>query len=599
MRLLRKRSRPISTDATHEFRVLVISADIGEGHLSAARALSERLRELDDVKVIERDGLVAFGRLLRHLMRDGYRWQLRWAPWSYTALYVLMTRSAVARRVGGRVLALAGQRALLRMVLADRPDVVVTTHPAVTSVLGRLRLRRRLAVPVCATITDLADYAFWSHKGADLHLVMHEQSIAPVEKAAGVGSARLVGPLVAKGFLAPRDPREARAALGLPCEGRIVVISGGGWGVGDLEGAARCALRRDDTFVVVLSGRNEQAREHLDAAFVGESRVRVTGFTDRMNDLLHAADVLVHSTGGVTSLEALSCGCPLIAYGITAGHIRAHNRTLVALGFIEIADSPAELSDALQDVLDRDRSAASRLIHGVCPAETVLGVSQRVKPLARWRLLLEPSVGALAALLLLVGGVATDDAYSVVSRLSEARPVTHFNTADDRVGLVIRAPDKLAVGLSREVRLRGVSASFAEVGQPSASSRTTTERLRSQMLPELAPGGRLRWLHTAEALEGAHRVGRDRLYLVPRTGLTLAQYLLGRMVDASPITGKVWLDASHPVPGPEVRLGDVVVTTVTSSSPAARLQIRQLIDELSSRGLRASSLPALMLRAPA
>ena len=77
----------------HDARVLVLSADVGEGHVAAARALSEGLRALGRVDVVERDGLSAFGAVTRHLIRDGYRWQLRWAPWTYATGYWLSPAS--------------------------------------------------------------------------------------------------------------------------------------------------------------------------------------------------------------------------------------------------------------------------------------------------------------------------------------------------------------------------------------------------------------------------------------------------------------------------------------------------------------------------
>lgn len=223
------------TGTERPVRVLVLSADVGEGHVAAARALTEGLRDLGAVEVVERDGLRVFGVVLRHLMRDGYRWQLRWAPWSYDALYWLIAHLRPVRAVGATVLASAGQRRLRRLVRAEDPDVVVSTHPALTSVLGHMRLRRRLAVPVCAAITDLADYSFWSHRGADLHLVMHASAIAHVERLAGAGSATLVRPLVAARFLTGADRGDARARLELPATGRVVVVTGGGWGVGDIR----------------------------------------------------------------------------------------------------------------------------------------------------------------------------------------------------------------------------------------------------------------------------------------------------------------------------------------------------------------------------
>ena len=136
----------------------------------------------------------------------------------------------------------------------------------------------------------------------------------------------------------PRDRATARSRLGLPVQGHLVAVSGGGWGVGDLPGAVEAALKCDDTTVVVLAGRNEALRATLEERYGADPHVHVWGFTERMDELLRAADVAVHSTGGVTSLEALSCGCPLIGYGSSIGHIRVHNRTMAALGLITLAD---------------------------------------------------------------------------------------------------------------------------------------------------------------------------------------------------------------------------------------------------------------------
>ena len=50
---------------------------------------------------------------------------------------------------------------------------------------------------------------------------------------------QLVRPLISAEFLEPRCPTEARRELGLPEDGRMVVVSGGGWGVGDIAGAVQ------------------------------------------------------------------------------------------------------------------------------------------------------------------------------------------------------------------------------------------------------------------------------------------------------------------------------------------------------------------------
>src|SRR3954447_940881 len=336
-------------------RALVLSADVGEGHLAAARALGDELGRIEGMTVTECDGLAHFGVFGRHLIRAGYRFQLRYMPWSFSAMYWLVSHCPPARRLGAAALSRLGRRRLLRLVRRERPDIVVSTHPALTVVLGRMRLRRMLSTPLCATVTDLADYAFWAHPGADLHLVPHQVALAGVEHVAGSGSAALVRSLVAGRFLTPLDAGAARAELGLPEEGGVVAVSGGGWGVGDLAGGARAAIDAGAAVVVVLAGRDRELERALERRFAEDPRVRVWGFTDRMPELMRAVDALVHSTGGMTSLEALACGCPMVAYGTGVGHMGVHNGSLAALGLISLADNPAQLTNLLRSQLEQGR----------------------------------------------------------------------------------------------------------------------------------------------------------------------------------------------------------------------------------------------------
>ena len=68
--------------------------------------------------------------------------------------------------------------------------------------------------------------------------------------------------------------------------------------------------------------------------------MRVEGFTDAMPDWMAAGDVLVHSTGGLTVLEALMRGCPAISYGWGRGHVRVNNAAFRRFGLADVVDEP-------------------------------------------------------------------------------------------------------------------------------------------------------------------------------------------------------------------------------------------------------------------
>jgi processive 1,2-diacylglycerol beta-glucosyltransferase len=575
--------------------VLILTADVGEGHIAAGRAISEGLEELG-IRPTVCDGLAALGRLPRHVIRNGYRFQLRVAPATYSATYWIGAHVAPVRTLGAWALGQVGRRGLRRLVRRHRPDVIVSTHPAITCVLGRMRLRRQLAVPVCATITDLADFAFWSHPGTDLHLVTHPRAIERVERFAGGGSAAHVGPIVSRRFLEIREPGEARRALGLPRDGRLIVVSGGGWGVGDLDGATHEALAAGATDVIVVAGRNEIAQAALTRRFAGDPRVRVWGFTDRMPDLLRAADAIVHSTGGMTSFEAIACGCPVIAYGSTLGHIRVHNRALAELGLAVVADTREELRDALAARVRAPRRRQPVLQSCRDAPALVASLRARVRPFARWRIAAGRGAAVLSCVVALFAGMATDEAYSLAERPLDLRPGTSLQTSQRAVGLIVRVPSGDPRALAAALAARDVHASFALRTPAMASTTRTLATLGDDSLPELG-GGPASWLRTHRELRDAVVVSTWRLYLASPSELGLDQYMLAASMHGRPIAGKVTI-GTRAQALPTLSPGDLVVVTASGPVASSATRIVALAGRLAARALSAESLSELASSSP-
>src|SRR5271157_1603031 len=79
----RTRNARRAPDPARPHRVLILSADVGEGHAAAARALAEQIEASShEAEVTVIDGLAAMGPLLRPVVEDGYRVQLRFFPWT-------------------------------------------------------------------------------------------------------------------------------------------------------------------------------------------------------------------------------------------------------------------------------------------------------------------------------------------------------------------------------------------------------------------------------------------------------------------------------------------------------------------------------------
>jgi processive 1,2-diacylglycerol beta-glucosyltransferase len=606
----RKRNQRRDSDPARPRRVLILSADVGEGHAAAARALKQQIEASEqhaEVTVI--DGLAAMGPLVRPVVEDGYRVQLRFMPWTYTVVYWLLEKVMPIRVLARRLLCLAGSRPLARAIAEHDPDVVVSTYPAVTVVLARLRRRGEVRCSTVATITDLTGLFFWAQPGIDVHLVMYGESMSPVERIAGRGSVQLVRPLISAEFLEPRCPVEARRALGLPEEGRTVVVSGGGWGVGDIEGAVREFTRVPEvTSIVCLAGRNEQLGTKLRSAFADEPRVRVLAFTDKMPEILAAADVLVHSTGGVTCLEAKAAGTPVVSYGLPVGHARLNTRAMASLDLLRLANDTDELRTHVQASFADAEPAPARSgeasstddVEAAHPAavDVVMQAPRRVQPIPRWRL----RVAALATqltLLALLGSwmMSTDEVTAVADKLLHVHELVHVTTTQPDVGVIVHAPAGDIASVAKTLAGKGIHVSFADdSGVPSRERIVALRRLSDQLLPEISGGPLFHWVRTRGVLRSQARalgLGHRYYFLRPLGGLSVGQMVLARTDGAIPVKGRLQLSATGALPQRPMRAGDVLVVELDGSSASVR-GLERIVAWLGSSGLGAEPLSWLI-----
>jgi processive 1,2-diacylglycerol beta-glucosyltransferase len=567
---LRLKHEPTLPRAAGPQRVLILSADVGEGHAAAARALKQQLEGCGEpVEVEILDGLAAMGERLRAVVEDGYRRQLRVSPRSYGLYYWMLAHLAPVRFVTKQVLCRLGAGGLRRAILERDPDVVVSTYPAITVVLSHLRRRRQLDIPTVATITDMTGLFFWAQRGIDTHLVMYEHSVDDVERIAGRGSAQVVRPLIAAEFLQPRDRGAARAALGLPAEGRVVVVSGGGWGVGDLEGAVAGLTAIPDATVVCLAGRNATEGERLRTRFAGVPRVRVLGFTERMPELLAAADVLVHSTGGVTCLEAMASGCPVVSYGLSVGHAKLNTRLMAAHEYLLLAEDPAELVERVEHgCVARARTTRCAAAGAVLDAASaVLAAPRRVSQIARWRMRVV-SVGVAALLSLCAGAwLMSTDEVAAFAAVVGIHPVKTVKTLYPAVGVIVYAPAGVAATVARALHRDGLDASLATTVVPGASARHAVGADGDALIPTIAQSGLFSWIRTPSQLRHEARALhlRHHFYYLEPPSPSLGELLLARTAGGLPVRGSVILDQRSRTPTRRLHAGDIVVVSLDSS----------------------------------
>ncbi|MGH9093526.1 MAG: MGDG synthase family glycosyltransferase, partial [Acidimicrobiales bacterium] len=418
------------------YRVLIFSASMGAGHDGAARELAARLRA-DGQNAEVRDFLEAGPLRIGHALRSGYEFELKHVPSAYDATYRFWHRVPWLCPLVAWLVCVLTRRRVRRHIRAMDANVVVSTYPLSTLCLGRLRRTGHLDIPAVNFITDFGVHPLWVDRGMDLNLAVHDAPARAAEARTGQPS-RACGPVVSDAFWPDRRPNpsaraDLRADLGLrPADAAVLVVAGS-WGVGGIEQTLQAAAQ-GAVVPVVVCGRDEALRQRVQA-LVDQSgwRAVVLGWTDRMPQLMAACDALVENAGGLTSLEAMRAGLPVVSFRPIAGHGKDNTAAMSAAGVAHLATTPEDLADALGRLTrpGPDRTAqiaagesmfredAAALVTRLAAAPVPIPVTARPPALVAARLLV--SLGA--ALGLVWAGLTTGVGVAAASGAGVAHPM--------------------------------------------------------------------------------------------------------------------------------------------------------------------------------
>jgi Glycosyl transferases group 1 len=359
----------------------------------------------------------------------------------------------------------------------------------------------------------------------------------------------------------------------------VIAVSGGGWGVGDLLGATRAALEVPGALVLCLCGRNDKLRARVSKELGGEPRLRVMGFTDRMGDVLAASDALVHSSAGLTVLEAIIRGCPVISYGFGYGHVRVSNEALVRFGLAQVAPNVSDIGPALDRALEHRPEPNGSFARKPSTASLILGDERRMTPLPAWRVRTARAVVAGAAALAIVSWTLTTGAsYSLVSHFAHIRPVTAVTTGRPEVGVLVDAPASQIPTIANYLAAHGIRASFTM--SPAADPQEPAiEAYGDQAVPRLPHGGLVRWLGARDELHDLMgQLGYGHHFLYASSGPSVGQWWMAHGAGGRLVAGAVRLQDSDDSVG-HLRAGEVVELECTSAK-----QVTMLVGKL-DRGL--------------
>lgn len=339
-------------------RVLLLHASVGTGHKRAAEALAAAFSRRQPGEVRVEDVLDHTPRLFRVAYARSYLELTDRAPllWGY-----FYTQSNVDPNLAEftnnlrKIVESIGTNGLKDLLRTFLPDIIICTHFLPMELLVRYRRSAQLLQPIYCVITDYAAHTFWTYTEIDGYFVGDNQTRDQLI-ARGVNPNQIcvsgipVDPAIAE----PKDPVETRIRHGLPVDGHVITLFGGGVDSNHVrvivQGLKRSAV---EATLIVVGGRNPTLVESLAHEHsTPRLRIRLHGFVNFVDDLVVASDLVITKAGGLIVSEVLARGVPLIVIDPIPGHEEWNADYVVSSGAgaqLRLAESVATTVERLLD----------------------------------------------------------------------------------------------------------------------------------------------------------------------------------------------------------------------------------------------------------
>ncbi len=326
--------------------ILLLIADAGFGHRSAANAVAAAVAELygdqcqvDIVNPLEDKHTPAF---LRDSQTD-YDRIVREIPDLYRIGYGA-SDSTVPSFLAGRALTVLLYETMADVITAYQPDVVLVIYPIYQEPLRAVFTVNRYYVPIYTVVTDLADmHRMWFDPDVDACLV-------PTAKARDLALSYNMKPeqVIITGIpvhpdFAMQSCDKAAVRLGLGWQPDLLTFLA--VGSQRVEGLPE-TLKVLNHFgrplqLAVVAGKNDELYRQLQE-IDWHVPVHLYDYATNMPTLMHAADALICKAGGLIVTEGLACGLPLLLTSVIPGQETGNAEYVVENGAGDLVKDPLQ-----------------------------------------------------------------------------------------------------------------------------------------------------------------------------------------------------------------------------------------------------------------
>ncbi|AFA48746.1 MGDG synthase family glycosyltransferase [Acetobacterium woodii] len=294
-------------------KVFIFTASTGAGHNLAAQSLKESLDEAGYETEVY-DAFKETNITLDRLITKGYQQIVVNAPKLYEQMYNQFNNMNRFQQGIFQVLTRIMNPDIVPLINAGQPDLIITTHPFVTNVLGTLKEHHAFNVPVLSIVTDYKIHTLYLKKMIDAYVVGSDYTKQTmVEKGVAEEIIFPYGIPIRQTFLKNNhlEHKEITEVAG------TILLMAGSLGSKQMEKAFSSLLKvKEKIRIIAVCGNNAKTQRDIKNLYSKEGSpdkiVEIYGFVNNISELMDLSDAIISKPGGLTTTEAIVKNIPMI-----------------------------------------------------------------------------------------------------------------------------------------------------------------------------------------------------------------------------------------------------------------------------------------------
>ena len=336
----------MDTDKSNK-TILILTAQFGAGHISAANAIKDYINENDDsYNIVIQNFISASVPRINKPMVKMYENNTKYMPELYNYYYYLKKSFNPIYDISHLIYT----PKLSEYILDVQPDLIISTFPLAASCVYNFNLKHtHKPIPCVTVITDVVDSLEWIYPNTDMYFVPStEIKNRLVHKGISPNSIKVTGVPINKNFhIEEKNYIQGKYRL---------LLLGGGRGLFDFDENFMhwidnfVGIYKDILEVTIVTGKNKKLYDNLTEK-KPLLNIKVLGFVNNMQDLIKEYDLMLTKPGGATLFEAIHSQTPIIVKLPKVGQEIENAKFIVDKGIGIIYNDDEDLKEIFESIV--------------------------------------------------------------------------------------------------------------------------------------------------------------------------------------------------------------------------------------------------------